>query len=66
MSTTIVIPNNVATIDELHLSSKVLKPFSDILIEFVNDVSKSILKNTALKEYPETDGTGFLDEKVTY
>ncbi len=55
----IVIPKNKRTLDELNISSKVVKPFSDILMEFVNDVSKTILKNRTLKEHPELIALAF-------
>ncbi len=55
----IVIPKNKRTLDDLYISRKVIKPFSDILIEFVSDVSKAILKNKTLKEYPELIALGF-------
>ncbi|HIP13793.1 MAG TPA: acyl-CoA reductase [Arcobacter sp.] len=59
MSINIVIPKHITSIEELIINSKVLKPFSDVLIEFVNDVSKVILKNNSLKEYPELMALAF-------
>ena len=54
-----VITPNISSIDELKLETRVLEPFSDILIEFVDDVSKAILKNTLLKQYPELIALAF-------
>ncbi len=59
MSINIVIPKHITSIEELNIDSRVLKPFSNILIEFVNDVSKTILKNSSLKEYPELMALAF-------
>jgi len=59
MSVNIVIPKGIASLEELNITNKVLKPFSSILIDFVNDVSKAILKNSSLKEYPELMALAF-------
>ncbi len=59
MSINIVMPKHVTSIEELNINSRVLKPFSNILIEFVNDVSKTILQNSLLKEYPELMALAF-------
>ena len=59
MSMRIVIPKNIDTLDALQVQSKVMKPFSDILVDFVNDVSKSILKSSFFKQYPELMALAF-------
>jgi len=59
MNHNIVIPKHIISIDDLDISSNVLKPFSSILIDFVNDVSKTILKDNTLREYPELMALGF-------
>lgn len=59
MSMKIVIPKHMTSIEELDIDSNTLKPFSSILIEFVNDVSKTILRNSSLKEYPELMALAF-------
>ncbi len=55
----IVTPRNINTIDQLQIENRVLEPFSDILVDFVDDVSKSILKNTYFKKYPELMALAF-------
>ena len=59
MSITIVTPKNVNSIDDLQIESKVIEPFSDILVEFVSDVSKAILKDGFFKKYPELMALAF-------
>ena len=59
MSVTIVTPKNISSIDALSVESKVIEPFSDMLINFVNDVSKTILKDSLFKQYPELMALAF-------
>ncbi|MEA2019640.1 MAG: acyl-CoA reductase [Campylobacterota bacterium] len=59
MSMEIVIPKNINSLNDLNIDRKVLKPFSNILVEFVNDVSKVILKDRLFKEYPELIALAF-------
>jgi len=59
MSVKIVTPKNINTIADLDVESKVIEPFSDILIDFVNDVSKAILKDSFFKQYPELMALAF-------
>lgn len=59
MSVHIVTPKNINSIDALSMSNKVMVPFSKILVDFVNDVSKSILKNSIYKQYPELMALAF-------
>ena len=59
MSIKIVIPKEINSIDEISIEEKVLEPFSDILIEYVNDVSKAILQDTFFKQYPELMALAF-------
>ena len=55
----IITPKNIDTIDQLQIENQALKPFSDILVSFVDDVSKSILKDRYFKEYPELISLAF-------
>lgn len=59
MSITIVTPKNIRSIDELLIEKRVIEPFSDILISFVNDVSKAILKDSLFRQYPELMALAF-------
>lgn len=59
MSITIVLPKNVDSIDDLNIEKRPLKPFSKILIDFVDDVSKTILKDSLFKQYPELMALAF-------
>lgn len=59
MSMHIVVPRDAISIEDLKINNKVLEPFSDILVEFVNDVSKAILKDKTIKEYPELVSLAF-------
>jgi len=55
----IIIPKNIDTIDQLQIENRVLEPFSAILVDFVDDVSKAILKDTYFKEHPELMALAF-------
>jgi hypothetical protein len=55
----IVTPKDIKSLDYLEIESKVLEPFSDILVDFVNDVSKAILKDSFFKQYPELMALAF-------
>jgi hypothetical protein len=59
MSATIVTPKNINSVDDLNIETKVIKAFSDELVEFVNDVSKAILKDKFFKQYPELMALAF-------
>jgi hypothetical protein len=59
MSLTIVAPKHIRTLEEVNLKTRVLPPFSDILIDFVAQVSQSILKDPLFKQYPELIALAF-------
>jgi|SaaInl8_200m_RNA_FD_contig_71_339519_length_8039_multi_7_in_0_out_0_2 hypothetical protein len=59
MSLNIVTPKNVNNLDDLKIENSVLVPFSNILISFVSDVSKAILKDPFFKEHPELMALAF-------
>ncbi len=59
MSIKIVTPKGVNRIDDIDIEKSVLVPFSDVLVEFVNDVSKTILKDSLFKQYPELVALAF-------
>ena len=59
MSLNIVTPSNIHNLDELNLEKNVLAPFSDILIDFVDDVSKAILKDKFFIEHAELMALAF-------
>jgi len=59
MSITIVTPKNINSVSDLVIENRVLEPFSDILVNFVNDVSKAILKDSFFKQYPELMALAF-------
>jgi hypothetical protein len=48
-----VVPENLTSLDDLYIESVVLEPFSEPLVNFVNDVSATILKDRFFKQYPE-------------
>jgi len=50
---TIVSPPGISSIDTFSINKSVLIPFTEILVDFVNDISKSILKDKDFKEHPE-------------
>jgi hypothetical protein len=50
---------NIKNIDEINLESNPLKPFCDEIIEFVNELSNTILKNPYFKNFPELIALGF-------
>lgn len=54
----ILISNN-KNIENITISNKNLKPFDEILTDFVNEVSNFILKTDYLKAYPEIIALGF-------
>ena len=56
---TIITPKNIESIDKLLIENRVLEPFSEILVDFVNDISKTILRDNSLKQYPELMALGF-------
>lgn len=55
----IIFPQNLKNIDELKIESRVIEPFSDTVIEFINDISKTILKDSSFKEFPELIALAF-------
>ncbi len=59
MSLNIVTPKHIQNLDDLKIESSVLEPFSDILVDFVSDVSKAILKDPFFKEHPELMALAF-------
>ena len=59
MSLNIVTPKNVNNLDDLKIENSVLVPFSNILISFVSDVSKAILKDPFFNEHPELMALAF-------
>ena len=60
----IVAPNNITNLDELDIEQTVYEPFASILIEFIDDVSKNILKDNAFKEFPELLALAFWMRKA--
>ena len=52
----ILLSNNI---ENITISNKNLKPFDEILTDFVNEVSNFILKTDYLKAYPEIIALGF-------
>jgi len=55
----IITPQDVNSIDDLSIENRVLEPFCSISLDFVNDISKSILKNIFFKQYPELMALAF-------
>lgn len=55
----IVIPKNKKSLDDLKMEANLIKPFDNLLIEFVDDVSKSIFKYSEIKSFPELTALAF-------
>jgi len=55
----IIIPKDIELLDDLIINNQCLEPFSDVLISFVDAVSKAILKDKFFKDYPELIALAF-------
>ncbi len=55
----IVIPKNKKSLEDLKIEANLIKPFDNLLIEFVDDVSKSIFKYSEIKSFPELIALAF-------
>lgn len=55
----IVIPKNINNLNDLKIEANLISPFDSILIEFVDDVSKSIFKYPLIKNFPELMALAF-------
>lgn len=60
----IIIPKDINTIDQLHIENNVLEPFTAILINFVDDVSKTIIQDKYFQEYQELMALAFWMRKA--
>ncbi len=60
----IVAPNNITNLDQLDIEQNVYEPFASLSIEFIDDVSKNILKDNAFKEFPELLALAFWMRKA--
>ena len=56
---TIVFPQSTDSIENICIEKRVIAPFSDVLVDFVDDVSKHILNESTFKQYPELMALAF-------
>lgn len=59
MSIKIITPKNLKSIKKLKIENRVLEPFSEVLVDFVNDVSIAILKDNFFRQYSELMALAF-------
>ena len=55
----IVIPSDKKSIRDIKIARDTIEPFSDILVLFVDEISKEILRDSLYKQYPELIALAF-------
>jgi len=55
----VVIPSDKKSIKDIRVARDTIEPFSDILVLFVDEISKAILKDSIYKQYPELIALAF-------